>query len=203
MILPSNVASYGSVPLVDLDHYDFAVRRPKHSTLRAWAKLEETDRRSIMFDWATFVIHEQNRNTTLLNDFASAFLLSFEATLQVVQDEKRFADFEGWLKSQAAYDLRCRGLRTLRHLEAHVRAGTLSVNHQARSISRFAHSTTGGTIAWSWRALEPADLAQLRSSKLDIAELPRWNAEAADLLCLGLMRHGVGALVQLLTAAGP
>jgi hypothetical protein len=150
--LPGNVARYGSVDLLDLDQMPYEIaRRPKGATLAAWEKLEETERRWTMFDWATFVVPDANRNTMLLKDFSTAFLLSFEATLQILLDECSFPDFDGWLRSQPLYDIECRGLRTLRHLEAHIRPGNLSVQRDATVYSRFAHSATGGTIPWRWR----------------------------------------------------
>lgn len=58
-----------------------------------------------MFDWATFMIHERGSNEALFRDLASAYLLSFEATLQVAREEGGIADCEVWLRKRPAYDL--------------------------------------------------------------------------------------------------
>lgn len=198
--LPGSIARYGSVDLLDLDHIElyFIARAPGFP--RAGAKLQETERRWVMFDWATFMIHERGRNEALFRDLASAFLLSFEATLQVAKEEGGIADFETWLRARPAYDLITRGLRTLRHLEAHVRPGVFTADHASQVHSRFAHSALGGTIGWRWEAISGADLAKVttRNSKLAVTELDDWNVKAADLLALGLMRHGLASLKAIL-----
>jgi hypothetical protein len=204
MALPSHISQYDTVPLLDLDQVDYLIAcRPRNASLRAWTKLEETERRWTMFDWGTFVVHDGGRCTLMMQDFASAYLLSFEATLQVLKDEKFASGFEQWLATQAAYDLECRGLRTLRHLEAHVRAGALSAKWNAKASSRFAGPSLGGTIAWYWSEITAADLGTLKHAKLQPAELPAWNDRSAKLLVLGLMRHGLYALTSLLNSAGP
>jgi hypothetical protein len=158
-----------------------------------------------MFDWATFVIHDQNRNVSLMTDFASAYLLSFEAGLQVLKEEcfSNAGAFEAWLADQPLYDLETRGLRTLRHLEAHIRPGVLSVQPAAAAASRFSGPSIGGTIAWQWEPTTPKDLASLKYPKITVDELPTWNTRSAELLVLGLMRHGLTVLNALLVAAGP
>jgi hypothetical protein len=203
--LPSHIPRYDSVDLLDLDQlpYEIAVRPAAATLQRAWAKLEEVERRWTMFDWATFVVPHTNRNTSLLRDFAGAYLLSFESTLQVLLIERRFSNFDGWLQSQSAYDLACRGLRTLRHQEAHIRVGDLSLRRDASVASRFAHTTTGGTVPWRWSSLEVKDLAALDNPKITPPELPQWNQLCEDKLTLGLMRHGIQSLRTLLVAAGP
>jgi hypothetical protein len=202
--LPSNVPRYDSVDLIDLDNVEYLiVERPPGPTLRAWDKLEETERRWTMFEWATFVITQPNRCQRLIDDFAGAYLLSLEVTLQVLQDERNFTpNLDSWLKRQPAYDLTCRGLRTLRHLEAHVRAARLQSQRDSRSYSRFAGAGgSGGTTAWEWPPLTPGDLQALNSPKLSGQELPAWNSQAASLLVPGLMRHGLTQFKILLENA--
>jgi hypothetical protein len=206
MALPSRIPRYDSVELLDLDHVGYViVRPPANATLRAWMKLQEAERRWTMFEWATYVVTQPGRCLSLINDFASAYLLSLEATLQILQDEtKPKPNLEAWLTLDPAYDLICRGLRTLRHLEAHVRTVTLLSQPETVSYSRFAGGGgSGSSTAWEWPALTVADLACLKTPRVTAAELPAWNAQASSLLVPGLMRHGLAQLVILLNNAGP
>ena len=198
--LHGSIARYGSVDLLDLDQVELYFSAQAPGFPRAGAKLQETERRWVMFDWATFMIHERGRNEALFRDLASAYLFSFEATLQVAREEGGIANFKAWLMARPAYDLVARGLRTLRHLEAHVRPGAFSADHESRVHSRFAHSASGGTIGWRWESISSQALAQVTSthSKLAVAELDDWNVKANELLALGLMRHGLAALKAIL-----
>lgn len=204
MHLPSSIPRYGSVELLDLDEVPYEIaRKPANATLRAWPKAEETERRWTMFDWATWAIPEHNRNSRLLRDFASAYLMSFEATLQVLSHELSLKSFDDWLKQQSAYDLTCRGLRTLRHLEAHIRLGHVAVNRNMAAISRFASTSLGGQVAWTWVPIALRDLRELKYPKIEESELDQWNTLCTSTLALDLMRRGIAALAAFLTAAGP
>jgi hypothetical protein len=200
--LPGNVARYDSVDLLDLDHIELYFNAGTDRFPRAADKLRETERRWVMFDWATFMIHQPRRNESLFRDFASGFLMSFEATLQILREERALSDFEAWLRAQPRYDVVCRGLRTLRHLEAHVQPGKFSPSHAAKVHSRFAHTATGGTIGWRWEPILPQDLAQVlaKNSKLAESELDEWNRQCEEMLALGLMRHGLQTLHSLVSA---
>jgi hypothetical protein len=205
MALPSNVPAYGTVDLLDLDTIEYViVQKPVGSSLRAWAKLEEAERRWTMFEWATFVITQPSRNVRLVRDFASAYLLSLEATLQVLQDQRRFPDLKAWLAKQQAYDLICRGLRTLRHLQAHITTVHVGARPNSLSYSRFAGAGgAGGNAAWAWADIAAADLVLLQRPPLEETERPAWNAHSASLLIPGLMRHGLTQYKALLESAGP
>lgn len=197
--LPGNVARYDTVDLLDLDGIELYFDVGFDRLPRTAGKLRETERRRIMFDWATFMIHQPRRNESLFRDFASAFFKSFEAMLQVLRDERAISHFEGWLRAQPTYDAVCRGLRTLRHLEAHAQPGKFNPSHAAKTHSRFSHSATGGTIGWRWEPILPRDLARVtsRNSKLAASELDEWNGQCEEMLALGLMRHGLQALNSL------
>jgi hypothetical protein len=207
MGLPSNVPRYDSVDLVDLDHLEYLiVHRPKTSPLRAWGKLQETERRWAMFDWATHVIREPNRCVMLINDFATAFLLSFEATLQVLKAEAKLPQpFEAWLRTLPDNDLVCRGLRTLRHLEAHVRTGTLAVSRVAIGSSRFASGGgPGSTIPWLFPEMTASDISvALQTPRITLAELPAWNTIATQTPAVQVMRQGLTSLTKIVVAADP
>lgn len=110
----------------DLDHfvYEIAIPSPT-SCLTAGRKLQECERRLAVYRWAEWRVDPRTaQNRVLLNDAVSAFLLTFEATLQFVQDHfskmKLKPGFGDWLKDVPQNDLLVRGIRTLRHFEAHV-----------------------------------------------------------------------------------
>lgn len=157
-----------------------------------------------MFDWATFVVTDSHRNKVLLRDCATAYLFSLEATLQVLLREKAFPNFDGWLRTNASYDVTIRGLRTLRHLQAHIEPRTLTARREP-TVSRFANVAIGGTVAWCWADITLAQLASVtaKNAKLAIDELPTWNRYCQTVPILAQMRHGVKALHECLWAAGP
>ena len=201
MPLPSHVARYDSVELLDIDQLPYLIAvRPANASLRAWSKLEETERRWTMFDWGTFVVTHPNRCERMFRDFGSAYLMSFEATIQVLLQE-RFPDErqrrEPWLRQQPAYDFLCRGLRTLRHLEAHVRSGHVIARRDARVYSRFAGASTGGTVPRHWERVDRGDFALLQTPRIDASELPQWNDLCDERPVLALMRDGLLQLHEL------
>ena len=156
-----------------------------------------------MFEWATFSLDQARGHTLLFHDLASAYLLSLEATLQLLRHQRKFGDFESWLRTHAEYDLALRGLRTLRHLDAHVQKVAIDVDRHGSAVSRFAHSTTGGTLAWRWDAISEADLASLDRPRITASELADWNRLSDELLVIGLMRSGLRSLRALLADGEP
>jgi len=95
---------------------------PSGSKIRAWSKLGECERRLEMYKWvASLNDPRKAQHRILLNDTVSAFLLTFEATIQFVGDQLRWSASElgNWIAGQPQYNVTLRGLRTLRHFEAH------------------------------------------------------------------------------------
>ena len=100
----------------------------------------------------------------------------------------------------AKHDLTLRGLRTLRHLEAHVRWGALSAGDPRGGESMFGG---GGTVAWFFPSVTPVELGQLKSARITPAELATWNSLAEQTLATRLMSNGIGKLQEFLAVAGP
>jgi hypothetical protein len=146
-----------------------------------------------------------------MGDLATAFLYSFEATFQVLGDErkeKRLLQLDDWLKQQPAYDLECRGLRTLRTREAHLRRAALSAGVDALVDTPFAGSTAGGRTPWHWTSVSVTEVGKKGQPgkmmpKLRAAELDDWADCCRRRHVLELMLHGVGRLRDLLVAVGP
>src|SRR5688572_22989290 len=61
---------------------------PSGSRIRAWSKLRECERRLEIYKWvASLNDPRKAQHRILLNDTVSAFLLSFEATIQFLGDQ--------------------------------------------------------------------------------------------------------------------
>jgi hypothetical protein len=155
-----------------------------------------------VFDWAVWAFAKPGL-VLFLKDLASAYLLSFEAALEFLKEEcfDSRRDFETWLAQRSEYDLECRGLRTLRHLEAHIRPGTISAQVGVFADSRFAGSTPGGRTTWSWAPISLADFDALHAPALARGELGAWNDRCVSLHVRGLMLHGLEQLRGILAAA--
>lgn len=210
MHLPSNVAQLDSVPLIAFDELEpLLVHPPARSAVRAWVKASEVGRRMDQYDWLVHVARPTRGCATFIGDLASAFLLSYESTLQVLKQQwkdtrqrTRLPDFDSWLRSQPAHDLTCRGLRTLRHVQAHVGVAPVRVPHGHPAYSRFAAGVDPGHVpAWGWTPLSEADFGELTTRPITASELPEWNARLGETPVTQLMREGIERLVRILHAA--
>ena len=201
MHLPSHVPRYDEVPLPMFDQLARRYIAPDASRLRSsWSKAAEVERRLDHFEWIAHVARRPNGVQSLVLDLATAYLLSFESALQVLQAECFSTGFEKWLSSLPANTLIFRGLRTLRHLEAHVRAGALTQRQQG-GHSRFSGAEGGSNIGWRWAPISTTEFRALRTPRITEAELPDWNRQLEESLAMELMRDGVQALVAVFEEA--
>jgi hypothetical protein len=122
-----------TLPLPDLTHFTHILVSPPVSPRgTGWDKLKECERRLTLYRWAEHLNAPPEPTSYLplpphqvfLDDCLSAFLLTFEAALQFVARLFRrlsvSPSFNQWLKGLPEHDLYVRGLRTLRHIAAHV-----------------------------------------------------------------------------------
>jgi hypothetical protein len=201
MHLPSNVGRYDEVPLPDFDQLEPRYILPdKSRRLAAWSKATEVERRLDHFEWLAHVARRPSGIQTFVLDIASAYLLSLESALQVLHAEKFPNGFEKWLTTLPANDLTFRGLRTLRHLEAHIRTGTLT-QRNVGGHSRFTGGEGGSNIGWRWAPISVAEFRALRTPKISEAELPEWNSQLEEYLVMDLMRLGVERLLAVFRQA--
>lgn len=199
MNLPSSVGVYNSVPLPAFDFLERRYVRPgHHCTLAAWSKVRETERRLDVFEWLIHVAREPKGIESFVCDLSTAYLLSFESALQLLKDERypKKGQFDKWLRGRAENDVLFRGLRTLRQLEAHIRAGVLT-QRRVGGHSRFTGSEGGSNIGWRWAQITPAEFASLDIKRLDATELATWNLMLEEQLAMDLMRAGLDRLVRL------
>lgn len=201
MQLPSNVGRYDEVPLPEFDNLEPRYILPDRSRrLAAWSKAVEVERRLDQFEWLAHIARRPNGIQTFVLDLATAYLLSLESALQVLRAEKFPNGFENWLTALSANDLTFRGLRTLRHLEAHIRAGVLT-QRNVGGHSRFTGGEGGSNIGWRWAPISVAEFRALRSPKITETELPAWNSQLDDYLVMDLMRTGVERLFTVFREA--
>jgi|CXWL01.1.fsa_nt_gi hypothetical protein len=115
------------IPLPNFDdfQYKYAIA-PDKAKLKAWNKLRETERRFRFYAWVEPQTHgPSSRHRVLLDDSISAYLLTFEATIQFLKEEFG-KPFEDWLRKQEKYSITVKALRTYRNFEAHVEAKPVS-----------------------------------------------------------------------------
>ena len=205
MSFPSHIPVYDTIPLVQFDALEpQIVKRPPGTRLCAWTKLEEVERRMDTFDWMAICVRAPRRCDQLLNDFSTAYLSSWEATLQILWEELNGGGkgLDDWLLKTTDYDFLSRGLRTLRHLEMHVRSGNLIAGTGRSPYTRFLTSMRPEHgIAWRWPQISNEEFKHLRHPKLQIAELDRWNRLVDDEFASNLMHQGVTQLHKIVMRA--
>jgi hypothetical protein len=191
---------------------DFDALPPTHAIApsptrlpRTWSKCAETERRLDFIDWLLHVVREPARLKGLRNDAVSGFLLTFESTFQILGHETSpVGGLDGWLGSKSVYDVLCRGLRTLRNLEAHIHSGALAAPSPHTAYSRFAGGTDGGNIV-AWRLpelpLNTWQMLQGRGRKIAQAELSQWNALVDRTPAATLLRDSLVQLTAVVRAA--
>jgi hypothetical protein len=208
-------------------NYEIAVKPASSSKLRAWSKLEECERRLKVYEWTELLVDPlstQKRHRILLDDTMVAFILSFETTIQLLKDQHKGSNssFWVWLDNQSAYDVQVRGMRTLRHLEAHVEHKGISKHVRAtahvvvgvavglESNKTAKHKGTKDSPAdgmswmsgrWQLPQLQTGDLAKLRRPPMIEQELPQWNALVTSTDASKILRNTLEKLKGILLVA--
>jgi len=186
------------LPLPDYEYFQYHFSPPElPDELAAWAKLRECERRFATYTWA-----ESNNDISnpqyrvLLNDALSGFLMTIEAVFQFLKYESfsKTKDMEKWLAEQPEYDVLLRGLRTLRHFEAHVES-----KPAAGHITVVVGEST--RRRWSLQALNPNDLKRLRYPSLTVDLLPEWNHLVGQRRNVVLFKQALEKLEVLLNRA--
>lgn len=187
-------------PLCGLDSLDFhqIAIRPENAQLTAWSKLWECERRLAFYRWVEGLnLPGQHEYKALLGDAITAFLYTYEATLQfalkqfeATRGPKSFWD---WADELTEYDLTVKGLRTLRHFEAHVVEMPHSVTVQVRMSEEIVSGETNTRThkIYGLPALQPARLAGLRQpTPLDSTDLNAWNERVSKTSVADLFKYG-------------
>jgi hypothetical protein len=163
----------------DLENFTYRIAiSPANTKILAWGKLRECERRLAIYRWAAELNNPRTpQHRVLLNDAVSAFLLTYEATVQFLKNQfgvtPNAPDFDQWLLSQPEYDITVRGIRTLRHFEAHVESKPQPRTVRI-SLSVGASERLDG-VDWKLPKLQSSDIAKLRNSPLKPQHLPDWH----------------------------
>jgi hypothetical protein len=173
----------------------------------SWSKLRECERRLEMYKW----FEKQNdpakaQHRFLIYDSVSAFLLTFEATLQILQSQlinlpatifkSNVTNFSDWLCRQPQYNVIFRGLRSLRHLEAHVEPV------QKPSEIKAVFPTFSVSRTYKLPRLNQTALNKLRnSSPLKNVDLCDWNTQVANKNIEDIFIDGLQKLKEILEIA--
>ena len=200
--------TYSSSP-PDFTHFSYAIALPPaNAKVSAWAKLKEAERRIAMYQWTeTENDPGAAQHRILLNDAVSAFLLSFESTIQFLKDQWHKAglrDFDQWLKSQPSHDLTVRAIRTLRHFEAHVEPKPIPRNIKV-TIGVVAGPSDNDiqveSCTWHLPRLSSADLQLLQRPVLDAVDIQPWQQLASSTNAAAQFEHALRQLAAILLAA--
>ena len=203
--LPSWVPRRGD--FIEFDHMDrLEVFAPADARLRAWPKLEELERRWLHFEWFLLGVAKKPHGIrSLLDDAARSYLLTFEAALQIMGDQlfpgkKSSQRLTKWLRSLPPdkYDITCRGLRTLRHAEAHIRSGNLEIVGSQLQSSLLSG---GGAdmLPWCFPKLVEGEMPAVIA--LYDGEIAEWNRLCESNLAGTLMRRGVKRVFEIVKLA--
>jgi hypothetical protein len=205
----SDSSGLPAFPNLENTAYRFALQ-PAGSEVRAWSKLKECERRLAVYQWAVAVNGGAANRRVLLNDSVNAFLWSYEATIQFLKDQYELkhgkSTFMTWFSAQSHCDLHVKGLRTLRHFEAHVEAkpaGRKLVRVINESLGSGPPTRASGKDSWVLAQLDPVDLSKLRTPTLDSSELATWNSLVTNSDAGSVFEHGVDRLKHILEAAEP
>lgn len=121
--------------LPNFTSYTYAIAvKPAGAHLRAWAKLQECERRIVWLRWLLEGVKEDPVPVYhhILEDAITAGMLTFEAGYEQLRDQWRKENawgrkkehfekhFRPWVMRHSRYTLAVKGVRTLRHFEAHV-----------------------------------------------------------------------------------
>lgn len=139
----------------------------------------------------------------LLTDSVSAFLLTFEAVLQFVKAQFKLEsvtiNFEEWLIDQPQYAVYVKGLRTLRHFEAHIEKRP--VPQRVRLMIHVGQASTITDGKWHFFVLQPTDLKKLRKPELAAEDLDDWNNLADNYDVGEIFKQSLQRLREILVTA--
>lgn len=167
--------------LPDFRSFKYAIAvAPSPSKLDdVWAKFQEAERRLATY---RFVKAHTDPGTAdyriLLDDAVSAFLLTFEATIQFLREQLRQSKptlkFAAWFAAQSGGDICVDGVRALRHFHAHIEP-----RPTARTVNITFGARNGQITSCIWKLPEftSGQLCKLHQPPaLPYSSLPAWNS---------------------------
>jgi hypothetical protein len=201
VLLPSS-----TIP--DFEHFAYQIAVvPPGARLRAWDRLQACERRLAMYGWVEDCNDKSNPEfITWLDDEVGTFLLVFESAVQFLSDEyeAKFGEntFGDWFSKLAENDAVVRGLRTLRHFEAHVESKPVAGNV---TLDLGKPTPTGGPTVirrWSLQSLDATELQRLSNPQLKTsAQIDEWRKRVETDDNRTLFAHGLRQLVAMVRGA--
>ena len=187
--------------------YQF-VTKPHNSKVEAWPKLEECERRFAMYQFVeNYNDPKKAQHRILLDDVVNTFLLAFEATIQLLKHQYDNASnpttFDKWLAAQKEYDIGFKGLRTLRHLKAHVELRPT----QSKIVMIIGESLGDGTSdtsvsrTWHLPSLSQQDLQSKYPRPLKPVDLNDWNTMVTNSDVMTIFQNSLINLNKILLSA--
>ena len=159
-----------------------------------------------MYKWLEGLNDPANpQHRIFLEDSVSAFLLTFEACAQFLKDQVRFPSgitFRSWLVNIPEYDLTVRGLRSLRHFEAHVDfvPPQSQITAIVGGIRPDGKPASGITRKWRLRQLTLTDIERLKHPPLDQSDLKDWNSLVDQTSISTVFANAIVSLGKILQA---
>ncbi|MBZ5555051.1 MAG: hypothetical protein LAO21_20235 [Acidobacteriia bacterium] len=190
--------SFDSFP--DFENFRYQIANvPSGSKLQAWIKLRECERRLAFCIWAkSFCDFRDPKITLIFQDAISAFLQSYESTIQILYRQLTPGKLK--LPQPLQDDVIVGGLRTLRDLETHVE-GRLEQEIEVNIGDSIQGHSSGTKISYTvkLRSLEKSDLPRNKNArKLRETGLSNWNNLDRD--PARLFEHGLQELKKALIA---
>jgi len=191
--------------------YSLAVA-PSPSVLPiTWARLRMCERRLAIFKKvAAEALSHTPLLTVRVDDELGVFLLCLESALQILREESATQHpakgrFNKWIGDQPGYDILLKGLRTLRHFEAHVqprpteKRATINAGHLTFVEGRLFREPGPLHVAGSFLLpqVDAEDLKRLLSPALSEPELPAWNDLRTSDDAEVLLGRGLAAAVSM------
>lgn len=194
----------GGGPPPSLDSFEHGVSNvPPDAKLKAWQKVQETERRLAVATWAMARTDPHSgEHRVLAEDLVGAYFYAAEATVQVLKEETEIVRgkgwFDPWIAGHPQNTIVLRGIRTIRTLAVHV--------EDIRSSSGISISVVrghGGTVTRFWRLpwLTPDALRALKGPKLKETDLDAWKKLRAEWPAGYLMERALTDLRQIVLDA--
>jgi hypothetical protein len=210
-------------PLPDFTKLSYTIVSPPIPAKgRGWDKVKECERCLVKYTWAERRSMPQGPQHDLplpydrqfLSDCLNDFLMALEAAFQFVSNQLHVcgklhkSKFNAWLRNLPEHDLQIRGLRTLRHLNAHVEIypagrGIIVNIEKAVEISPKYWLATEQTLLHQWLLpiLNLNDLTKLTSPELTPADLPDWDMLRSTDDAAKILEHGLRRAQEILLEA--
>ena len=181
---------------------------PKSPRIPAWDKLHECERRLEFYKWAESLNDPAKaQHRIILDDSFSAFLLTYEATIQYIRESFKKSQIapklDNWLLNQPQYGIICKGLRTLRHLEAHIQDIPIMSLVKVAIGGGYRNGTSATNVSRIWR-LPPMDkskLNKLHAPAIKPSDLTYWNTLVEKQPARDLLEDAVLMLADILKSA--